>query len=399
MSKFKFYIKDLKWFLIKDNFLVNYLFYIIYKLNIFKNEPKPNKFKDFPLLNKEAIKESEKFIKAQSLFYVRSSTSGTTNAPLKVFRSVGNVIFEEYIVKSYLFNQKVPINPKIAVIRGDHLFHPDKTSEPFWLKMPFTGRLLMSSYHLSVNNSKGYLDRLGEFKPDIIMAYPSSITFLAKVAEQMGWRAEWDIKGVFTSSETFPVDDQRMVKKIFKNVYDHYGQAERVAVLQQCRLGNYHVREDYSFVEFLMFEDGCRIIGSNPKNKAMPLLRYDTGDYVEGVASGPCSCGLKSRYVSRVIGRDDDKLILPDGRVIGRLSTVFRDISGLVECQIIQEEKDSLIIKFVREKGVESGGVAKEIESELRKRVGGQVNMLFQPVDTISRSKSGKFRSVLSKIN
>lgn len=160
----------------------------------------------------------------------------------------------------------------------------------------------MSSFHLSQDAIPLYLAELERFKPDIIMAYPSSITLIAKEAKRLGWSPNWELSGIFTSSETFNLAEQDLVRSVFGDVYDHYGQAERVAVLQQCKLGNYHVRNDYSAVEFIEDECGIKIVGSNVHNKAMPLHRYDTGDYVEGYEPlKPCGCGNKNVLSERLL--------------------------------------------------------------------------------------------------
>ena len=86
---------------------------------------------------------------------------------------------------------------------------------------------------------------------------------------------------------------------MFGNVFDHYGQAEWVAVLQQCKRGIYHVREDYSLVEFIPDEYGIKIIETNYHNTAMPLKRYDMHDYVEGINQGGlCFCGNVVRLLN-----------------------------------------------------------------------------------------------------
>ena len=265
------------------------------------------------------------------------------------------------------------------------------------MKLPFTGRLMMSSYHIGPKTSKQYFDKLSEFKPDAILAYPSSIALLAKLAKQQNWKADWPLRCILTSSETFKPDKQALVSEIFGNVIcDHYGLAERVAVLQSCPQGHYHVREDYGWVEFVNDEHGLKIVGTNIHNKAMPMTRYDTADYVQGLnTQGNCPCGNPSPYVEQILGRDDDYVILPDGRQIGRMNLAFVGINGLVEAQIEQLEYDHIVVRFVAFPDADMETLKSDITYNVRGRVGTEPTLELVPMAALPRTRRGKFQSVV----
>ncbi|AXY02854.1 phenylacetate--CoA ligase family protein [Vibrio alfacsensis] len=241
-----------------------------------------------------------------------------------------------------------------------------------------------------------YFKQLEKFKPEIIMAYPSSILLLAKFAKQTNWAPSWELNCVFTSSELFSKENQKTVKSVFGNVLDHYGQAERVAALQLCREGNYHVRQDYSIVEFIQNELGTRIVGSNVHNSAMPLTRYDTNDYVEGVnLTNQCSCGKPTPFVNRILGRDDDYVVLPNGNIVGRLDVAFKGMDSIAECQIEQVTIDELIVRYVPKDGINIAKIEMDLTQRLNERLGITANFEFIPLRNIPRTKAGKFRSVI----
>lgn len=384
--------KDLLWFLCKENFFVNLLyvklFPIFFRVNVVVK----------PIAGFTTKTMVRDYFVNKPQFAVKGYTSGTTNQPLIVYRSLKSILFEEYMFKTFLLNSGVPANPKIAVLRGDMIKKSDDQQPPFWKKMPFTRRVFFSSFHLSAENVPAYLAQLAVEQPDIIMAYPSSITFLAKQAKLLGWKPNWQFYGVFTSSESFSTENQQICREVFGKVFDHYGQAERVAALQQCLFGHYHVRDDYSLVEFVEDDNGIKIVGSNYHNSAMKLVRYDTGDYVEGLNStGDCPCGDKSRYVTRIIGRDDDYVVLPDGRHIGRLDVAFKGIEGLLECQLIQTSSVTLEVNYVPLPDVEHSELESHITVALRERLGAGIDLNFVVKDSIPRTKAGKFRSVIRR--
>ena len=387
-------IKDFIWWLTKENIVVN----IIYRNYIYLLFPKKEDFKleGVALTSKdELVSNNTKSLK-RNLLSIKGYTSGTTNKPMTVYRSLKSILLEEYIIKSLLKQVGVSVRPRIAIIRGDKINHATKNSGPFWKEMKFTKRLILSSYHISESNAQAYFDELTRYKPEVIFAYPSSITLLAKYALKLDWKPNWEVKAVITSSETFKLQDQVLAKKVFCNIFDHYGQAERVAVLQQCIHGNYHVRDDYSKVEFIADEHGLSIIGSNYHNKAMPLKRYNTKDYVIGLhQDASCLCGNRADYVEQVLGRDDDFVILSDGRQIGRLDVVFKEVKGLVECQVEQVSLTEIIIRLVPTLDCNIDTLKQTLHDNLEERLGVGFNFNYQIVNEVPRTKAGKFRSVI----
>lgn len=384
-------IKDLLWFVIKDNIVINFVYIKIFPFFFTKKNITNSSIKTV-FTTKEELKQRSQ----PKGLYLKGFTSGTTNSPLTVYRSFVSILLEEYIFKTYTHKNGVPLSSNIAVIRGDMIKDVNDLTSPYWIVKPFTRRLVMSSFHLSPESIPFYLDKLQEFKPDMIMAYPSSITLIAREAIKIGWSLDWDFKGVFTSSETFSPEDKKLVEQVFGHVFDHYGQAERVAVLQSCSLGNYHVRVDYSKVEFEKDEDGLKIVGTNYYNSAMPIERYDTGDYVKGYESSKvCECGNNSPYVTQIIGRDDDYILLTDGRKVGRLDVAFKDIEGLFACQIEQTSYQKILVKYVCEEGINSHIVSESILLNLQLRLGSTIHIECHSVLSIPRTKAGKFKSVI----
>lgn len=386
--------KDFLWWLLKENRLVNFLYRECFVF-LFPVNKKPV-CPDDGIMDKSSLLNSVAGGKSSLWPVLKGYSSGTTNQPLTVYRSIKSVLLEEYIIKSFYKSIAVPLRPRIAVIRGEQIKVSTDGDGVYWQQLFFSKRLLMSSYHISETSFRAYLTALETYKPDVIMAYPSSITLLAKFAKAIQWHASWKLSAVFTSSESFSKENQQLVREVFGNVFDHYGQAERVAVLQQCRQEHYHVREDYSQVEFIEDEHGIRIVGSNLHNKAMVLTRYDTKDYVKGLSIEQlCSCGNPAPYVEQILGRDDDYIILPDGSHIGRLDVAFKGITGLVECQLEQRSLDSIIVRMVPEKAQNIQVLEAGIADNLRAYLGEEVKLVFQVLDEIPRTAAGKFQSVI----
>lgn len=354
----------------------------------------------FKLLTKEEIRQYKQQFRPVGLrkfICLKGYTSGTTNQPLVLYRDFYSIMLERSMLLRHLHQVRQEKPKKIVAIRGHDLFPARRNHSPYWVYNNMEGRLYLSSFHLSQKTAELYLDELSRFKPEFIFCYPSSIVFLAKAAQDLNYKVDWPLKAVVSSSETFRKVDRALVEKVFGLILDRYGQAERVALLEQCVKGNYHVRRDYSYVEFVKQGDKYEIVGTAFNNKAMPLIRYRTGDYVDKLPKVGCSCGSSLPYVEEIAGRDDDLLYLPDGRVVGRMDVALKKMKGLLEAQIVQDKKGEVRVSYVPLascKNVEL--LEKNLNQHLRRRLGNKLTIKYQRVNGIKRRARGKFRSVIS---
>ena len=96
--------------------------------------------------------------------------------------------------------------------------------------------------------------------------------------------------------------------------------------------------------------------------------------------------------LNAVEGRADDVLVTRDGRKIGRLSTVFKNLP-IVEAQTIQVSFDKVIVKVVLDESLDPA-IERQLVSSLRERIG-EMQIQIEVVDSIPRGANGKFRAVI----
>ena len=103
-------------------------------------------------------------------------------------------------------------------------------------------------------------------------------------------------------------------------VFDAYSANEVGYIAIECAdRGGYHVQAEHMLVEVLddsgqpsaPGETG-RVVITDLFNYAMPLLRYDIGDYAE--VGDPCTCGRKLPTLRQILGRQRNMFLLPDGQ-------------------------------------------------------------------------------------
>jgi phenylacetate-CoA ligase len=207
------------------------------------------------------------------------------------------------------------------------------------------------------------------------------------------------LSGVVTSSETLSEGARRDIERAFGcRVFDWYGQGERVAAIGTCEHGRRHLLTDYSHVDLEPAGDGLvEIVGTGFHNLAMPLIRYRCGDLVRPAAKEHCPCGRSFPVIAEVIGRLDDLVKLPDGRSIGRLDHLFKGVAGILEAQIRQDRRDALTMLVVPASGFNER-TRRTLEENFRHRLGDALALEIELVDSIPRTRNGKFKGVVCNI-
>lgn len=352
-----------------------------------------------PYLDKYIVKENfDKLIaknKLRILAY-ETKTSGTTGTPGRIMWDKMTLDCEYAAVLRHYQKAGGKIFKKIT-LRGN-LFKPvDEHNPPFWTFNKCDNELILSSYHFSQKNSKLYVDKIKEFAPDVLNAYPSTAFLLANYFKAVG--EDFPLKAVFTSSESLADSQREVIESVFKcPVFDWYGQVERVAAIGQCDNGTYHVQEDYSIVEFLETDVGVEIVGTHLNNYIMPLIRYKTSDTVE-LSDKKCSCGCNFRTISKIFGKSSSyyHILTNDGAKITSFGYIPMGVDNIIETQFVQEKIGELVIN-VTTNGKFCEKDREKLIQNTRERTSSDMNVIVNEVSEIPRGANGKFVSVVNKL-
>ena len=154
----------------------------------------------------------------------------------------------------------------------------------------------------------------------VLFAFPSFAVKLAQTAKGMGIDPRKDLKIrliIVRGEEAFSAEDKEILAKEFgAQVRDIYGGAETGIFAAECSMGNgMHCFAD-SVLEIVDPVTGQPALNGRPgeivttdlSRLAMPVIRYRTGDLVEGIDTEPCPCGRTSPRMRRIVGRTGDIL-------------------------------------------------------------------------------------------
>ena len=278
-----------------------------------------------------------------------------------------------------------------------------QSSPPFWRKNLFGRQTLFSVHHMTPRNLKLYIDEIHRIPATYILSYPSSLHLIARAMLDEGrLLAPGRIRAIFTSSESLLAFQRESIEKAFgARVWDRYGTSEFAVSMTECEAGRLHVDMEYCIVEVEVMEeteDFVRgpLLVTGLSNNATPFLRYRIGD-VGTRLKRPCRCGRAGDTFLEVDGRNEDYVMTPDGRLIGRLDHIFKEQDKVREAQILQDSKEAIEVVFVPAPDFDEEA-RRNLLREIRKRLGEEIHVDLRTVDVIPRERNGKIRAVKSRV-
>jgi phenylacetate-CoA ligase len=365
-----------------------------------------------PLLTRDIVKSRTDDLKSRKPVggtISEGHTSGTTGSPLSVYYDP-DMIAMNYAVMDRQYRwadaQLGRGGDRVAVVRGNVIVPLTQKQPPFWRHNRSMNQLLMSSFHLTPQNLLSYYRALREFKPRVMDGYPSSLFVLAKVLLNNNERLP--VHAVITSSETLYDFQREAIEKAFQcKVFDYYAAAERVIFSVECNHHQgHHLCEEYGVTE-ITTDDGHPLpageeglmIGTSLHNTGMPLIRYKTTDR-SAIKPAPCSCGRGLALMEDVTTKAEDLLRLRDGRIIppSVLTHPFKPMDCIEASQLVQTDLDRLVVRLIPRPEY-SQKDADHLVRELKTRLGQDMRIDIELVESMPRTTRGKFKWVISQVD
>ena len=153
---------------------------------------------------------------------------------------------------------------------------------------------------------------------------------------------------------------QRAAQMLGARVSDLYSSQDLGQIALECPVsGLYHTMAETVLVEVL--DDAgnpCRegeigrVVITDLRNYATPLVRYLIGDRAE--VGPPCPCGRGLPTLARVLGRERNLLLMPDGSRVWPLVGFyrFRELAPISQYQFIQHGADDIEVRLAVEQSV-----------------------------------------------
>ena len=242
---------------------------------------------------------------------------------------------------------------------------------------------------------------LAAFRPDAMYGLPSALMEAAHALRLRGERLS--VRAVFTSGELLDGSTRASLAGAFEaSVYDVYGTSETKEIGWECRQGGMHLNADVVRLEVLddaghSLPAGVEgdLVVTSLVNRAMPLLRYRTGDR-GALLSGTCSCGRSSPLLGVVTGRAADALVLKGGQRISpyALTCALERVGGVLRYQVSQIDPARVRVRAMLEAEADQSVVAAAMRTALRFDVAPFLEADVEFVDRFPTGPRAKFRVV-----
>lgn len=390
--------------------------YVPYYSNIMQNiegsyQDDPIEYlRQFPILTKEIIRS--RFAELTSLdlpqrkWYLNSS-GGSTGEPVQLIQD-WDYAAQAGAIKA-LFSKLVGKDIGEREVRLWGNLHDITSNSEGWqahLSNLLENVVFVNSQLMSPERIRGFVHILNHSKPKLILAYADAIYQIAKFADRERLFVEPQSAILTSAFQLYPFMRTK-IEEVFKcNAFDRYGSREVGDVA--CERPNFDglwVAPWGNYLE-IVDTDGNRvpdgtegeILITSLRNYAMPLIRYKIGD--RGLLNSP-SIHTKTdgQVLKEITGRSMDLFKTQDGALINSgffmANLYFRD--WIARYQIIQKDYLKVIYKMV----TITDPPKKELEDIIaitKKVLGGDCEVVFEFVDEISPSPSGKFRFLLSEV-
>lgn len=367
-----------------------------------------------PLLSKEEVRNNfedliARNIDRERLRYV--TTGGSTGRPLGLYQDKYTTDLWE---SAFIFRQwswaGFRFGDRRVTLRGDVITRSErKGKRPWWDYNTDNNELVLSSMAMSEENMSSFINKMREFNPKFIHAFPSSLEIFARFLNSNkvnGCR----VNAVFCESETVYPHQREAIESQFKvKIFAGYGLTERAADAVECeRHEGYHVSMEYGILELLgrnnepIVQPGVlgRVVGTGFDTYCMPFIRYVTDDLAI-YAPSDCSCRRQATLIKDFKGRIREFVVSKSGHLVSLSAlNMHEPIGGKIrEYKFRQEREGELTVEIAKMTPYAEKEVAQEFLRELYRRLNEkEFNVRIVFVGHVSRTERGKIGLLEQKL-
>ena len=352
----------------------------------------------FPLVTKQDIQQDLEAFSLKSGRRRYASTGGSTGVPFGFYKRPSDGKLEWAFMHAGWRRAGWRRNGVSAILRGGFI----GSAEHWWEYNPYRRELYLSSYYLTRDTARAYLDKMRQYDARILQAYPSSCHMLADLLLEHG-ASSWGPELILLGSENVYDWQLRKAESVFPaaRFFAWYGQSEQVILAPWCEQTRIcHAWPFYGWTEVVdaagrEIREGetGELVGTSFHVTATPFIRYRTSDVAVKGAERCEACGRHGRLLSRIEGRTHELLVTTSGRHISMTAINMHDriFEPVRQFLFYQEVPGQAEFRYVPKRPLTSEEVDR-MRHGLMNKLGGDMILVLQPVAEIPRSASGKMR-------
>jgi phenylacetate-CoA ligase len=362
---------------------------------------------EFPLINKNTIRDNLKAFRSNNYNdadLIEMVTSGSTGTP---FTSYQNLEKKRRVqAETIYFWEKAGYKVgKRIIYLTEGMDRASKTRLSQWVQ---------NVHVLDIENEDDeriafLIQEIKEITKNheaLLIAYGSTFDVVKNYLKKEGLDTVKGsrISGIVSTADMLHDDTREILTKAYNcPVVSRYSNQENGIIGQDKFLKNVFILNEANYIIEIFdidkdepIPDGevGRVVITDLYNKAMPMIRYDTGDV--GALSYVKINGRKKRALSNFGGRKIETIFDASGRKIahGDLLIAFWNYPSIRQFQFIQETKDTYTAKINVD---EDFPYLKDLEKDIKQLAGPQAHVTVEKVDEIPVMSSGKRKYVVNK--
>jgi len=360
--------------------------------------------KELPIVDKEMLRENIEDVNTiPKNEAVVSHTGGTTGKSLEVFFTVDDIMKRMAMLDH--FKSRVGfehLEMKRATFNGQHIVPPKQKKNIYWRYNKASKQMIYSSFNITEENMKYYIDSLNKFKPRAIDGFFMSMVDVANYIERHNIHLEFTPVAIFPTSETLTNEGRELLERVFHcKVYDQYASSEGAPFVTEFENQILHMELATGFIEHI--DDGSNeVLITSFSTHGTPLIRYRIGDsMVFNKNDIDTYNGNEAPVVKNIQGRKLDFIYASDGAKIpsGNISNAFKNIpNSIIKSQVIQDKIDEITVLLEIDRDSYKNEYDEIVTNEFVHKLGMNTKITIVHVGEIPREKSGKFRMIKNNV-
>ncbi|MGA9771356.1 MAG: hypothetical protein WBV94_20140 [Blastocatellia bacterium] len=359
-------------------------------------------FSRLPVLEREQVQKAGRRLIAQSIpagKLQKDSTGGSTGAPTEIWIGPEEMGWKESCGEYFMQRLGVPTGKRTAFLWGHHLDPKAHDSLRERYHQLETNSRWFDCLRLSPDKLEQYHREFERWRPSCIVAYASAVGHLAEHILERGYKPNYPTRAFVTGAEKLLPDHREKIERAFgRPVYERYGARDVGYIafqLDPYRSLDYEIDWSNLLVEPETNEPDSSIIITKLHADGMPMLRYRIGDV--GLFPEQSRPGHPAFRLREIIGRDTDRIWLPDGRWITGLQIphMMKD-HPVREYMFTQRADYSVEIKIVPKSEFAEWSRRAILATVGANLPGLEITTVL--VDEIPRTKANKWRPVVSEV-
>lgn len=362
----------------------------------------------FPVLTKEEVRANLEGMIADNANpkdLIHYHTSGTSGKALDFYYNKENLRYYWAVCARYKSRYGINDHDLHLNFTGKLVVPLSQNKPPYWRYKKAQNQYMLNMQHITAEKIDDIMKFIEKMNFNFFVGYPSIMYTLASIAKEKGYVVKKSPKYIFSSAEKMWDYQREVIEEVFPNAVfvQHYGFSENAGSASMCPDLKYH--EDFELghleLESQVIEDDKAtgvLLATGFHNYAMPFIRYEVGDTVT-FNNRTCGCGLHSQVISEINGRNEDYVITPEGAHIMRFDYLFKETRTIKECQVVQKQLGEVVLRIVRREGYNQELMEKHLKEIVKDMISPTIDVKFDYVDEIERTKGGKFKAVVSELS